>query len=102
LKQQPTQKDERPFFEQVELLRDDDTVNDRFVQIGLKSGDNTLENGEYNGNDHPILLEFGQGQDPFEKDPLRCGFFFGVVAHEIPVKITGKGLRISVKWVFWA
>jgi hypothetical protein len=80
----------------MELFWDDHIVYDRFVEIGLKSGYNTLENGEYNGNDHPVLLEFGQGQDPFEKDPLRCGFFFGVVAHEIHVKITGKGSRISV------
>ena len=98
---EPTQEDERPFFKQMELFWDDHTVDDRFVQIGLKCGNNTLENGKYDGNDHPILLKFGQGQDAFEQDPLRGGFFFGVVAHEIHFKITRKGSRISVKTPYW-
>jgi hypothetical protein len=54
----------------LELFGDDYFVDDSFVEIGLKCGDNALDNGQNNGDDHPMSLKFGQGQYPFEKYPL--------------------------------
>lgn len=67
---EPNEQNKGPFLQQLELFWDDYFVDDSFIEIGLKCGDNALDNGQNNGDDHPMSLKFGQGQYPFEKYPL--------------------------------
>jgi hypothetical protein len=71
----------------LELFRDDYFVDDSFVEVGLKCGDNALDNGQNNGDDHPMSLKFGQGQYPFEKYPLGGGGLGFFAWHELLAKL---------------
>jgi hypothetical protein len=65
-------------------------VDDHLVQIGLERGNHTLYDSENDGQNHPMLLEFGQRQNAFKEGPLGSGFIRSFRLHELGDKITLK------------